>query len=376
MNSPLAEIYNQYPFELVRGEGMYVFDTEGRKYIDFYGGHAVSIVGHSNAEVADAISKQARTLMFWSNLARIPIRAEAASKLLAFAATDFTRVFFCNSGGEANENALKLAIKNTGRQKLVSFHGGFHGRTFLAAAATDHPDWHAYMGPRVGPVARIEVNDLDGLSAIDRGTAAVILEPIQSIGGVKVFEADYLKALRKRCNDVGAYLIFDEVQTGVGRTGVPFVSGSCGVVPDMMTLAKGLAGGFAIGAVVMTEAVHAPLKVGDIAATFGGGPMALAAMMKTLEIIQRDDLVRHATEIEKYVRSKAKESPKIREVRGRGCLLGLGIAREAKEVQAELFQMGILTGLCSDKKIVHLLPPLVVQKEHIDQLFACLNEVL
>ncbi len=298
----LADVYPEYPIEVVRGHDLHLFDSKGRKFLDLYGGHAVSLVGHSNAEVIEAIARQGREMSFWSNLMPIPIRDEAAGKLLDFSRAGFSRVFFCNSGAEANENALKVAVRVSGRHRVVGFRGGFHGRTVMAASATDHPDWHAYFGPWFGPTLFLSPNDESELPLIDKTCAAVILEPIQSIGGVREFDSSYLGALRKRCDDVGALLIFDEVQTGVGRTGVPFVAKSCGVIPDMSTTAKGLANGFPIGALLLKENVASKLKKGDIAATFGGGPMALAAMMKVLEIIERDQLMQNATAIEAYVR--------------------------------------------------------------------------
>lgn len=374
--SPLVECYSQYPMELERASGVFVYDTAGREYVDFYGGHCVCCVGHSRREVVEAVAKQAERFYFYSNLARIPIREHAAERLVSFAANGLTKCFFCNSGGEANENALKIAIKLTGRQKIVAFSGGFHGRTLLAVGATDHPDWHEYLHGWIGPNVRIAPNDEVNLSLIDRETAAVILEPIQSIGGVTEFSFDYLKKLRAKCDEVGAMLIFDEVQTGVGRTGVPFVSGHRGTLPDMMTLAKGLANGFALGSVVMKSEVAAGLKVGDIAATFGGGPMAMAGLMATLDCIEQDNLMAHVIEIENHVRSVF-NVPWVEQVRGRGCLLGLVMKDlQAKAVQKDLFGKGIIVGLNSNPKLVHLLPPMTIETRHIDQLRDTLGELV
>ena len=373
--SLLVEVYEQYPFELERGKDIYVWDSKGKRYLDFYGGHAVCILGHSPDVVVDAIEKQARKFMFYSNLARIGIREQAAAALLRFAGEPDASVFFCNSGAEANENALKVAIKNTGRSKVIGFSGGFHGRTLLAIGATDKPSWHEYLGKWIAETEHIRPNELEDLQAIDSQTAAVILEPIQSIGGVVEFSGSYLSQLRKRCDEVGAYLIFDEVQTGMGRTARPFVSGFSGVNPDMFTLAKGLAAGFPIGAVVMKRAVVDKLKTGDIAATFGGGPMAMAAVIATVETIEEKGLVEHVGDIDEYVREIFQE-PEIVEVKGRGCLLGLRLKKKAAEVQQELFERGFITGLCSDPEVLHLLPPLTVEKEHLDLLKSALLAVL
>lgn len=374
-NSYLAEVYNQYPFEYERGEGVYLYDTEGREYIDFYGGHAVSILGHSPLAVVDAIQAQAKKLMFYSNLARIPIRARGAEKLVKFANNGFSRAFFCNSGGEANENALKIAIKLTGRSKIVAFKGGFHGRTTLAVGATDNASWHEYLQAWIGPNVHIPANDFAALSVIDVDTAAVILEPIQSIGGVTEFAKDYLQAVRKKCDEVGAKLIFDEVQTGMGRLGLPFVSGSCGVQPDMMTLAKGIAAGFAMGAVLMREEIASGIQKGDIAATFGGGPMAIAAMIACIEEIEKKNLMANAKSIENYIREKF-VGTLAKGLRGKGCLLGLELEKPAKQVQLELFKHGIIAGTTSHPEVLHLLPPLTIQKEHVDKLYLALEKVL
>ncbi|HQH28111.1 MAG TPA: aminotransferase class III-fold pyridoxal phosphate-dependent enzyme, partial [Oligoflexia bacterium] len=347
----------------------------GNKYLDFYGGHCVCCLGHSPREVADAIAAQAKELLFYSNLAPMPVREKAADKLIQFAANGFTKVFFCNSGGEANENALKIAIKATGRQKIAAFKGAFHGRTLLALGATDNAKWHGQYAGWVGEVERFEPNTAESLAQIDGQTAAVILEPIQSIGGCTVFEPDYLRALKEACDKHGALLIYDEVQTGMGRTGSPFVSGHWAVLPHMATLAKGLAGGFPIGAVMMTREVADSISPGDIAATFGGGPLAMAAMGATVCCLKKYNLVGHAAEIEHYVRRKFTVS-QVTEIRGKGCLLGLVLDREAKPVQQALFKKGIITGLNSNPHLLHLLPPLTIQFEHVDLLHQALIEVL
>ena len=373
--SPLIEVYSQYPFTLDRADDVYVWDTTGKRYIDFYGGHAVCSVGHNRAEIVSAISEQAKTFMFYSNLARIPIREKAAAALLEFGNFNDHQVFFCNSGAEANENALKVAIKLTGRSKIVAYEGAFHGRTILAVGATDHSDWHEYLKGWIGPVTRIKTNDMLGLPSIDKDTAAVILEPIQSIGKCTVFEKEYLQALRAQCNKVGALLIFDEVQTGVGRTGVPFVSTGWGVEPDITSLAKGTAGGFPIGVSIMKRSVSSQIKAGDIAATFGGGPLAMAATIATIEVIKKNNLVANAKAIEDYVRKKFAQ-PFVNEIRGKGCLLGIVVNREAKQVQKDLFDLGIITGPNSHPNLVHLLPPLTIAEKHVDELCSALSKIL
>lgn len=373
----LLSVYShiEYPFDVVKGDGVYVYDSSGKAYLDFYGGHCVCPIGHSPKVVADAISKQVKELLFYSNLAPIPLRREAADELLAFANNGFSKAFFCNSGAEANENALKISIKKTGRQKIACFKGSFHGRTALAMSATDHPKWHEIYKQWIGPFVQLIPNDISSLSLLDETIAALILEPIQSIGGVTVFQPEFLKILRKKCLELGIMLIFDEVQTGIGRTGTPFVSGYCGVLPDMMTLAKGLASGLPIGSVVMTQDVASSVTPGDIAATFGGGPVVMSAMKATLTEIQSKNLCVHAKQIENYV-YKVFQIPQVKGIRGKGCLLGLVLETAAKPIQKALFEKGIIVGLNSNPNLVHLLPPLIIEESHVDQLKEALLEVM
>jgi acetylornithine/succinyldiaminopimelate/putrescine aminotransferase len=365
----------QLPIPFVRADGMYLYDQDGRAYLDFYGGHCVCCLGHNPPKVIEAISAQAKEFFFYSNLVNIPFREECARALIRFAANGLTKAFFCNSGAEANENALKVAIKKTGRQKIAAFKGAFHGRTTLAAGATDNPRWHEIYRSWRGPVERLTPNALDELSRLGADVAAVILEPIQSIGGVTVFQADYLRELKSACEKIGALLIFDEVQTGMGRTGAPFVSGHCGVLPDIMTLAKGLAGGFPIGGVVMTDAVADTVSPGDIAATFGGNPLAMAAMQATVHEIERQGLVDRASAMESLIRKRF-TGPHVKAVQGRGLLLGLILDREAKPVQRALLERGVVASLNSNPFMLHLLPPLTVQEEHVDVLHERLTEAL
>ena len=374
VNSPLVETYSQYPFVFERADGMYIWDEEGRKFLDFYGGHAVCVLGHSPREVAQAVSEQAEKFMFYSNLARIPIRERGAERLLEFAASGHEKVFFCNSGGEANENALKIAIKHTGRNKIVGLKGGWHGRTTLAMAATDDPKWVKDYGARFGEVGRIVPNDISQIaSEVDDSTAAVILEPIQSIGGVVEMEESYLKALRERCDSVGAFLIFDEVQTGMGRSGEPFVSRAGGLVSDMSTVSKGLGAGFPLGAVLMKKELGLSIEKGELGSTFGGGPMAMAALIANIEVIERNSLVQNAKNFGKYAKESFCLVPGVEAVLGRGCLLGLLMNREAKPLQKELFGKGIILGLCSNPKVLHLLPPLTAGKREVDKLAEALD---
>ena len=367
--------YGRQPIVLERGEGTRAWDSAGKEYLDFVGGLAVNVLGHAHPVVAEAVAEQSRKLIHTSNLYYTEPQGRLAKRLVEWVGIP-GKCFFCNSGGEANENALKIAIKLTGRSKVIAFDGAFHGRTLLAAGATDHPEWRAYLRGWMGPVDRLAPNDPAGLRRIDAGTAAVILEPIQSIGGVTGFDYDFLQALREKCDEVGAFLIYDEVQTGMGRLGTPFVSTECGAPPDMTSLAKGIAAGFAMGAVIMTEAVGARLVKGDIAATFGGGPMAVAAMIATIDRIERDDLIASARAFERALRESFKSEPCVREIRGRGCLMGLVLDRPAAPIFRALFAEGIIAGLNSDANLLHLLPPLTAGAAEVETLRSALRKVV
>lgn len=379
MESYLVKTYDPFPFVMTKGEGVWVYDESGQKYLDLYGGHAVALLGHCPRELIEAINQQASKLYFYSTLANIPIREAAAKSLIDYTRVenmqgDFSKVFFCNSGAEANENALKLALQKTGRKNLVAFKGGWHGRSLLCMSVTDDPKWHASMECWAGDVLWSEINNVETLNTITTDTAAVIIEPIQSIGGVRVAEDSFLQALRERCDKVGAWLIFDEIQTGLGRTGTPFISGFCGISPDIMTLAKGLASGFPIGAVVMQKEVADTIGGSDMGSTFGGGPMAMAALNKTIEILKSKRLAEHARDIGDYLRSKIQGLSIIDEIRGSGCLIGLKANIPAKVLQGKLLEKKILTGTSGDPNILRLLPSVIIEREHIDHFIEVLKE--
>lgn len=366
-HSPLLKTYDQIPVEVASGQGVWIFDTGGRKYLDLYGGHAVSLLGHSPTAVTEAIYKQAKTLFFYSNVVPLKIREEAAQALAEFGPNGFGNIFFCNSGGEANENALKMALRLTGREEFISFKGAFHGRTLLANAVTDTPS-NASLGGWVGErVTFLTPNNKEELSRITSSTAAVILEPIQSIGGVIEFSTEFLKALRARCSECGALLIFDEVQTGMGRVGVPFISGFSGIAPDMFTTAKGLATGFPVGALFVSDDIAKEVKVGDLGSTFGGGPLAMAAVLATVKSIINEKLIEKADQFGAYAHKILAQSGNV-EVRGRGCLLGLKLNIKSSEMVSALLEQGIITGGSKDPFVLRLLPPIIAGTEHIDLL--------
>jgi acetylornithine/N-succinyldiaminopimelate aminotransferase len=372
--SSLIETYARFPIELVDGSGTRVRAANGREYWDFYGGHAVALLGHSHPAITRAIAEQAAKLTFYSNIVSIKVREQAAERLCAFAGAGLAHVWFCNSGGEANENALKLAIQQTGRRRIAGVLGGWHGRMLLPMAVTTDEKIRAPYEPLFVDAIRIRPNTSIDLGLIDERIAAVILEPIFSIGGIVELQADFLNALRRRCDEVGAMLIYDEIQTGVGRLGRPYAAGEFGVQPDMVTSAKGLANGMPIGAILMTERVADCVQLGDLGSTFGGGPVVCAALVAVLDVIESEGLLAHAARLGDIMRAKLLTGP-VRQVRGRGCLIGLVTARPAKEVHQQLMERGFLTGTSADAAVLRLMPPINTPLEAVGELAAALADI-
>jgi acetylornithine/succinyldiaminopimelate/putrescine aminotransferase len=358
----LLPTYAPYPFPILRGQGDRVFDDQGNAYFDFYGGHCVCSTGHSHPKVAAAIASQAKDLIFYSTAADLPVRARAAQALLAFAnsgqPSGLVSAFFCNSGAEANENALKVAAKLTGRKRFAAFHGGWHGRTTLALSVTEDPKITVGLDTFLAPCDRLTLNDLAALDRFDfSGIAGVILEPIQSMSGIRAATPEFLRALRARTHAAGCLLIYDEVQTGVGRLGHPYVAGLHGVQPDLVTSAKGIASGVPMAALLMSGPVAAALKPGDLGSTFGGGPLASAALLATLEVIQEEGLMAKALVLEDMIRQGLKGTC-VAEVLGRGLLLGLKVPGGAAKLKAHLMQQRILAGGSGNPEVLRLMPPL------------------
>lgn len=353
----LLPTYAPYPFPLVRGEGDRVFDDGGQAWWDFYGGHCVCATGHSHPAVVKAIAAQAASLLFYSAAAALPVRDAAAERITAFAGMD--SVFFCNSGAEANENALKLALLLTGRKRLAAFEGGWHGRTLLALSVTDDPKITEPFADQLVPCLRLPFGDLAALAAADfSDIAGIIVEPIQSMAGIKTASREWFQALREKCDASGTLLIFDEIQTGMGRMGTPFAAQFYGVRPDLMTSAKGLASGVPMGALLMTAAVASRLKGGDLGSTFGGGPLACAALLATVDVIATEGLMANATTAAARLRKELTGSM-VTEVLGEGLLLGLRSAHAAA-LKKHLLARNLLVGGSGDPTVLRLMPPLNV----------------
>ncbi len=377
--------YSKMPMALVEGEGAYVWDADGNRYLDFYGGHCVALLGHSPAPVIEAIKEQAETLLFYSNVAHSPVRAQAAERLTSLApggSREHTpenrnwQVFFANSGSEANETALKLARKYTGRSGVVALEGSFHGRT-LGSLATTHGE--KYRSPYRDVLPETTWVPGGDLAAAERAlagedVAAVILEPIQSIAGMRELSAEYVQGLRRLCDEYGTLLIFDEVQTGVGRTGAFSMADHLGATPDLISLAKSLGTGMPVSAVLVTGQVAETVESGDQGSTYGGGMLAMAAVKATLETLVEENLMERAVEIHEQVCEQV--GSVVEEVRGRGCLMGIELDRPVDPVKDALREKGVLVGGSSDPHVMRLMPPLVVSDDDVRTFADALHTVL
>ena len=371
----LAPVYAQYPLEVARAEGVWLINPRGERVLDLYGGHAVAALGYDHRGWTEALAAQAHTCQFQTNALPMAVRTQAAQRLLAFSQLDFASVFLVNSGAEANENALRLALRMSGREHVAAIEGAFHGRTAAASAVT----WGAqawYGFPRTPfEVSFLPRGDLAAIDAqVTERTAAVIVEPVQGLAGAVDLGAPYLAALRARCDAVGAVLIFDEVQCGFGRVGAPYAAGLYGVMPDMLTTAKALGNGFPVAALLTSARVSATLKIGLLGTTYGGGPLACAALLATIEAIESERLLENVRRVSAHIRRTCLTGP-VTAVQGEGFLLGLRTRRPAKQVHAELLRRGILTGTASDPDVVRLLPPFILQEAHVDTLRQALTDI-
>ena len=369
----LLQVYPQAAFEPVSASGITITCRDGRQLLDFYGGHAVASLGYAHPDAVKALSEQAEKLFFQSNAVPLEDRAKAGDKLAAFSGMD--RVFLCNSGAEANENALRTALRKTGRTKIVALEQGFHGRTAAAGAVTWKSDkWYGFPQKPFDVEFVSRDDTAAAVAKIDSSVAAIILEPVQGIAGAYALDEDYVAAVAAACKQHGALLIADEVQSGVGRCGAPFAIDLYGVKPDILTTAKALGGGFPVGAVMLSEDVAGVLGNGDLGTTFGGGPLACALINTVLDVIERDNLLVNVNELSARIKNECLTGP-VTEISGAGFLLGLRCAGGAAPVRSKLLAAGILTGSSNDPDVMRLLPPLTLGHEHVDALVTALNSI-
>ena len=372
----LAPVFSQYPLEVAAAHGVWLTNSRGERVLDLYGGHAVAALGYGHPAWTAALARQAQLCQFQSNAVALAVRARVAERLVRFAQLPESCVFFVNSGAEANENALKIALRTTGRRRVAAIEGAFHGRTAAAGAVTWGAQQKWYGFPRAPfDVSFIPRGDRAAIHAtITRRTAAVIVEPVQGVAGAVELGEEFLGALRARCDAVGALLIFDEVQCGVGRTGQPFAANLYGIVPDLLTTAKALGNGFPCAALLMSAPICAQLAVESLGTTFGGGPMACAAIEAVLEAIESQQLLARVRHLGALIRESCIAGP-VSAHQGAGLLVGLRTTRPAKAIQAELLECGILAGTASDPHVLRLLPPFILEDEHVELLRDALREL-
>ena len=365
----LAQVFAQFPLDVTHGQGVYLFTSDGRKILDLYGGHAVAALGYGHPRWVEALTAQARSMAFQTNAVPMDVRARAATKLAKFCGMGLDTVFFVNSGAEANENALKIALRMTEAPEVCAIEGSFHGRTAAAGAVTwgAQKKWYGFPNTPFD-VKFLPRGDISALnSMITDQTGAMIVEPIQGVAGALDLPQEYLEALRLRCSENGSILIFDEVQCGMGRTGHPFAANMYGIAPDIITTAKALGAGFPVSAILMANHVASSIKMDDLGTTFGGGPMACALVEAVIDIIESEELLKNVRDRSAQIRRQCVVGP-VTAVQGAGLLLGLRTKRPAKEVQTELMKRNVLVGTSADPNVIRILAPFVLGSEHVEQL--------
>ena len=380
----LIHVYNRFPIALDHGEGMYLYDTEGKEYLDFAAGFAVSGLGYDNKELNQALKDQIDKLYHTSNLYFHESCGEAAKELNRISRMD--RVFFTNSGGEANEGALKAArryayTKKTGRYEFIAMQNSFHGRSFGAVSVTGHDSYREPFEPVVPGVRFAEFNDLDSVKAlVNDKTCAIILETIQGEGGINAATKEFMQGIRKICDENGILMICDEVQCGMGRSGAWFAWQQMGITPDIMTMAKAIGSGVPVGAFAMTkEVADNSLVPGDHGTTYGGNPLCCAAVSKTIEIFEKEHMLDHVNEIAPYLTQKLQEivdtCDAAVKVKGRGLIQGLQVTKPLGEVTAKALEEGLLI-IGAGTDVIRMIPPLVIGKEQVDEMAEILKKAL
>lgn len=372
---PLFDVYPLFDIEPVKASGSYIWDRGGRKYLDMYGGHAVISIGHSHPHYVEKISRQLNDIGFYSNSVKIPGQQELAGKLAALSGYPDFQLFLVNSGAEANENALKLASFHTGRKKVISFSGAFHGRTSAAVAATDNA---AIIAPvnESNNFTILPLNDEAALeNAMDDQVAAVIIEGIQGIGGVQIPTVSFLQKIRNLCTRFGAIMILDEVQSGYGRTGMFFAHQEAGVQADIVSMAKGMGNGFPVGGILIHPSI--PARHGMLGTTFGGNHLACAAAVAVLDVIRDEGLLENATRMGELLTRRLNGTPGIAGLRGRGLMIGIDLEGPAAPVRRALLQEhGIFTGSAAGKQTIRILPALNIGEEEANIFIDRFEKVL
>ncbi len=373
---PLFDVYPLYNVTPVKGKDIFVYDDKGIEYLDLYGGHAVISIGHSHPNYVNAITNQVSSLGFYSNAIQNPIQVELAKRLEEVSACKGYQLFLCNSGAEANENALKLASFKTNKSRVIAFNNGFHGRTSAAVAVTDNPSINAPINQQ-HKVTFLELNDIDGVKKeLEKGdVCAVILEFIQGVGGLDQGTSDFFEKVDALCKANNTFFIADEVQSGYGRSGKFFAFQHYNVTPDVISIAKGMGNGFPVGGILIHPKIEA--KYGMLGTTFGGNHLACAAGLAVINTLVEEQLIKNVNFISNYFISEASKIPQIKNVKGRGLMLGLEFDFDVSELRKNLiYQHHIFTGGASNKKLIRILPPLTITKVHVDAFFVALKNAL
>lgn len=380
----LLHTYNRFPITLDRGDGVYLYDTDGKKYLDFMAGIAVSGLGYGNVELKNALKEQIDNLLHSSNLYYNTSCGKAAEALRRVSGMD--RIFFTNSGAEANEGALKAARKyawqkKSGRFEFIAMKDSFHGRTMGALSVTEHPAYREPFEPLIPGVSFAEFNNLESVKKlVNEKTCGIIAEPVQGEGGINTATKEFMTGIRKLCDEEGILMICDEIQCGMARTGEMFAWQLYGTKPDIMTMAKAIGSGVPVGAFAMTKAVaEASLKPGDHGTTYGGNPLACAAVAKTLEIYEKQKLAAHVKEVGDYLEEQLKKLVEdydcVVEQRGLGLIRGIKLSGPVGEVVKKAMEEGLLI-ISARSDVIRLVPPLVIEKEHVDEMIEKLRKVL
>ncbi|MBS7643756.1 aspartate aminotransferase family protein [Candidatus Bathyarchaeota archaeon] len=375
-----AHVYQKFNLVIEKGSGAILWDINGKRYIDCMGGYGVSLVGHCHPRVVEAIHNQVEKLITCHGSLYNKTRVELLERLVKISPRGLEKIYLCNSGAEAVECAIKLARKHTGKNEIIAFTGSYHGKTLGALSATWNPKYREPFEPLVPgfkfvPFGKIEKVD----EAISEKTAAILIEPIQGESGIHVPPNGFLEALRKLCNEREILLIFDEVQSGLGRTGKMWASEHWGVVPDVMCVAKGIAGGIPMGATLATADIMSSLKMGEHTSTFGGNPLACAAASATIDVILEEKLVERAAVIGEYFKkqlSQLQEQSKIiRELRGLGLMLGMELRFDVQDILSKAINQGVIL-LYAGKTVLRFLPPLIIEKTQIDTVVNVLKNII
>lgn len=371
----LYDVYPLFDVNIVKGDGCRVWDDKGTEYLDLYGGHAVISIGHAHPKYVDYISRQVGTLGFYSNSVINTLQSKVAETLGKISGYEDYNLFFINSGAEANENALKLSSFKNGRTRVIAFNKAFHGRTSLAVEITDNPKIIAPINNN-GHTTYLPLNDIEAVRAeLAKGdVTAVIIEGIQGVGGIRIPDAEFLQELQKECNATGTTLILDEIQSGCGRSGKFFAHQWAGIRPDIITQAKGIGNGFPIGCVLISPKFQA--VYGELGTTFGGNHLACAAAQAVLEVMEEEHLLDNVNKVGDYLMEELKKIPQIKEVRGKGLMIGMEFEEPIKEIRRRLlFEEHVFTGV-SGTNVIRLLPPLTLTMEQAEEFIARFKRVL